>query len=109
APPPVAPETLVSECVLMMSRAASKVLAMTADGTSHGGLLRLVSAADLQSAFGDSPSAFLHEIAQAPDTHILRTLHLRARAFLLAQLTEPSAIDWLASLGERINICLVRR
>src|SRR5207247_1187888 len=69
----------------------------------------LVSAADLQPAFGDSPLAFLHEIAHASDIEVLRILHLRARAFLLAQLTEPSAVDWLAALGDRINISLVRR
>ena len=108
-PPPVAPQTFVSDCVLAMSRASSRVLALTADGTSHGGLLRLVSAADLQPAFGDNPLAFLHEIAQASDIEVLRMLHLRARAFLLAHLTEPSAVDWLAALGDRINICLVKR
>jgi len=108
-PPLAGPQTLVSDGVLAMSRANSNVLALTADGTSHGGLLRLVSAADLQPVFGDSPLAILHEIAHASDIEVLRVMHLRARAFLLAQLTGPSAVDWLAELGDRINICLVRR
>src|SRR6185295_7004912 len=102
------PQTLVSDGVLAMSRANSNVLALTADGTSQGGLLRLVSAADLQPAFGDSPLAILQEITHASDIEVLRILHLRARAFLLAQLTEPSAVHWLAALGDGINICLAR-
>jgi len=108
-PPLAGPQTLVSDGVLAMSRANSNVLALTADGTSQGGLLRLVSAADLQPAFGDSPLAFLQEIAHASDIEVLRILHLRARTFLLAQLTEPSAVDWLAALGDRINVSIVRR
>jgi CBS domain-containing protein len=109
APPAVAPQTLVSDCVLAMGRANSNVAALNADGTSHGGLLRLVSAADLQPAFGDNPLVLLREIAGASELEVLRLLHLRARAFLLGQLTEPSTIDWLASFADRINICLVKR
>jgi hypothetical protein len=63
----------------------------------------------LQPAFGDNPLAILHEIAHAPDKEVLRILHLRARAFLLGQLTEPSAVDWLTALGDRINISIVKR
>ena len=108
-PPAVAPQTSVSDCVLGMSRSTSNVLALTADGTAHGGLLHLLSADDLQPAFGDNPLAILHEIAHAPDKEVLRILHLRARAFLLGQLTEPSAVDWLTALGDRINISIVKR
>ena len=93
-PPAVAPQTLVSDCVLAMSRSTSSVLALTADGTARGGLLHLLSAEDLQPAFGDNPLAILDEIAHASDKEVLRILHLRARAFLLGQLTEPSAVDW---------------
>jgi CBS domain-containing protein len=108
-PPAVAPQTLVSACVLATSRSTSGVLALTADGTARGGLLRLISAADLQPAFGDNPLSILKDIASATDIEVLRVLHLRARAFLLAQLTEPSAVDWLAAFGDRINISLVKR
>jgi CBS domain-containing protein len=108
-PPAVAPQTLVSDCVLTMSRSTSSVLALTADGTARGGLLHLLSAADLQPAFGDNPLAILHEIAHASDKEVLRILHLRARAFLLGQLTQPSAVDWLTALGDRINISIVKR
>ena len=108
-PPAVAPQTLVSDCVLAMSRSASRVLALTADGTAHGGLLHLLSTADLQPAFGDNPLDILYEIAHASDKEVLRILHLRARAFLLGQLTEPSAVDWLTALGDRINISIVKR
>jgi len=108
-PPAVAPQTLVSDCVLAMSRSTSRVLALTADGTAHGGLLHLLSAADLQPAFGDNPLAILYEIAHASDIEVVRILHLRARAFLLGQLTEPSAVDWLTAVGDRINISIVKR
>ena len=108
-PPAVAPQTSVSDCVLAMSRSTSSILALTADGTSNGGLLHLLSADDLQPAFGDNPLAILHEIAHASDIEVLRILHLRARAFLLGQLTEPSAVDWLNALGDRINISIVKR
>jgi CBS domain-containing protein len=109
APPPVAPHTVVSDCALAMSHGASRVLALTADGTSQGSLLRLVSAADIQPAFGDNPLTILREIAHASDMESLRVLHLRARAFLLAQLTEPAAVDWLAALGDRINAGFLKR
>jgi CBS domain-containing protein len=104
-PPPVAPQTSVSDCVLAMSRANSNYVALTADGA----LLRLISAADLQSAFGDNPLALLHDIAHASGKEALRLLHRRARAFLLEQLTEPSAIDWLAAFSDRINISFAKR
>jgi CBS domain-containing protein len=108
-PPPVAPETFVSDCVLAMSRANSNFVALTADGTPQSGLLRLVSAAELQPAFGDNPLALLQDIARASDIEVVRGLHLRARAFLLAQLTEPSTIDWLSALADRINRAIVQR
>ena len=109
APPAVAPQASVSDCVLTMGRANVAFAALTADGTAQGGLLRLVSAADLQPAFGDNPLTLLQEIAHASGIEVLRTLHLRARALLLTQLTEPSAVDWLAMLADRINICVGKR
>ena len=108
-PPAVAPQTLVSDCVLTMSAANASVVALTADGTVHGGLLRLVTATDLQPAFGDHPVHILREISQATELEALRVLHLRARAFLLAQLSDPSCVDWLAALADRVNIAIVRR
>ena len=108
-PPTVAPQTSVSDCVLAMSRTNSNFVALTSDGTSEGSLLRLISAADLQPAFGDNPLAILQEIAHASSIDALRLLHRRARAFLLEQLGEPSAIDWLAAFADRINISLARR
>ena len=108
-PPAVAPQASVSDCVLAMSRSPSTVLALTADGTSNGGLLHLLSPSALQPAFGDNPLVIMREIAYASDKEVLRILHLRARAFLLGQLTEPSAVDWLTALGDRINVSIVRR
>jgi CBS domain-containing protein len=108
-PPTVAPQTSVSDCVLAMSRANSNFVALTADGTPESALLRLISATDLQPAFGDNPLAILHEIAHAPSIEALRPLHRRARAFLLEQLDEPSSIDWLAAFADRINIEIAKR
>ncbi|MEP7352472.1 MAG: putative nucleotidyltransferase substrate binding domain-containing protein [Acidobacteriota bacterium] len=108
-PPPVAPQTLVSDCVLAMSPSTGNVVALTGAGTYQSGLMRLVTAADLQPAFGDSPLALMQEISLASNIESLRLLHLRARAFLLAQLTEPSAVDWLAAFSDRINVSVVKR
>ena len=108
-PPLVAPQTSVSDCVLAMSRAQSSFAALTTDGTDHGGLLRLVSASDLQPAFGDNPLTILQDVTQAPDVEVLRVLNARFRALLLAQLTNPSAVDWLAALAQRFNIAVAKR
>jgi CBS domain-containing protein len=108
-PPLVRPQTSVSDCVLAMSAANSTFAALTADGTPEGALLRLVSAADLQPAFGDNPIAILQEIARASGIEALRLLHRRARTFILEQLTEPSAVDWLAAFSDRINISIAKR
>jgi CBS domain-containing protein len=88
-----------------MSRANSNFVGLIADGA----LLRLISADDLQSAFGDNPLAILYEIAHASGIEAVRVLHRRARAFLLEQLTEPSAVDWLAVFSDRINISVAKR
>src|SRR5262249_8491065 len=71
--------------------------------------LRLVSATDLQPAFGGNPVSFLAGIAQASDIEILRVLNLRARAFVLEHLATPSAIDWLCALADCVNVALVKR
>jgi len=104
-PPTVAPHTSMSDCVLAMSRANSNFVALTSDGA----LLRLISAADLQPAFGDNPLAILHHIVHASSIEALRLLHHRARAFLLEQLTEPASVDWLAAFSDRINIAIAKR
>ena len=67
-PPFLPPHTQVSDCVLVMSGAGSEVAAMTTDGTANGRVLRLISSADLQPAFGDNPLAILHELASARDS-----------------------------------------
>ena len=108
-PPTVAPQTSVSDCVLAMSRTNSNFVALTADGKPESSLLRLISADDLQPAFGDNPLAILNGIALASSVEALRLLHQRARAFLLEQLTEPAAVDWLAAFADRINIAIAKR
>src|SRR5262249_40749415 len=108
-PPPGGPQTSVSDCVLAIARSGISVAALTANGTPNGGLLRLVTTADLQPAFGDNPITLLRQIAHATDIEALRVLHLRARAFLLDHLDTPSAVEWLASLADRINVSIVTR
>jgi CBS domain-containing protein len=109
SPPPVAPQTSVSDCVLAMSRANSNFVALTTDGTPEGEFLRLLSSADLQPGFGDNPLAILREIAHASGIEVLRLMHRRARAFLLEQLAEPSTVDWLAAFADRINLAIAKR
>ena len=109
APPAIAPHAHISDCVLTMSRTESPVVALTADGTAGGGLLRLLGAADVQAAFGDNPVVLLREIEHASSIEVLRMHHQRARALLLAQLDGPSASGWLAALADRVAIAVVKR
>lgn len=110
APPPaIAPQASIADCVLSIANAEAGFAALTADGTQQGGLLRLLSTEDLQPAFGDNPLTILRDIAHAMSLEAVRLQHLRARAFLLGQLTEPAAIDWLASFADRINIAVGSR
>ncbi len=109
APPAVSPQALVSDCVLAMTNAKSGVIALTADGTPAGGLLRLVSAADLQPAFGDNPAVLLQAVHRASGVEVLRALHSRFRTLVLEQLSEPSAVDWLTELADRFNTSLLAR
>lgn len=109
APPALAPHAYVSDCVLTMSGAETPVVALTADGTARGGLLRLLGPRDVQPAFGDNPVVLIREIAHAASVEVVREHHHRARAFLLSQLEEPSASAWLASLSDRIAIAVVKR
>ena len=109
APAAVGPASFVTDCVLAMSQSRSSVVALTADGTLNGGLLRLLSAEDLQPAFGDNPAAILDEISHASGLEVLRVVHLRARAFMREHLLEPSSVDWLSAFGNRLNILIVKR
>ena len=105
----VAPQQHVSDCVLSMSRVNSDYAAMTSDGTSKGAFLRLITAEDLQQAFGENPVTLLREIALAPDKEALRQLHLRATSLMLVHLPDPSAVDWIASFRESLNLAILRR
>jgi len=108
-PPTLAPQTLLSDCVLTLAGTETGLAALTTDGTSSGTLLRLISGPVVQPALGENPLNLLREIATAPGVEPLRQLHERARAFLLTHLTEPAAAAWLAELSRRTNIAILRR
>lgn len=94
------PEATVSEAVLALA-------------ASRGAWIRagsgIVTAATLAPAFGDHPLAILAEISAAPSLAALCVLNARARAWLLAQLTEPPALDWLAAWAAAANRRLLER
>jgi len=105
----VAPQTLVSECVLAMAEARASAAALTSDGSPRTALQSIVTAASLAPAFGDHPTTILREIAYAPRVESLRTLNERARAWILDNLTAPSALDWLASFADLVNRRILER
>ena len=105
----VAPQTLVSDCVLAMAEARASAAALTSDGTPHSSLQSIVTASSLAPAFGDHPITILREIASAPSVEHLRLLNERARAWILDHLTAPSALDWLASFADLVNRRILER
>ena len=105
----VAPQTLVSDCVLAMGEARASAAALTSDGSPHTALQSIVTAASLAPAFGDHPVTLLQEIASAPRVESLRALHERARAWILDHLTAPSALDWLASFADLVSRRILER
>mgnify|MGYP000971955371 CR=1 FL=1 len=109
APTPVAPQSTVSDCVLAMGNSGSDVLALTADGTHNGGILRLISAEDLQPAFGDNPAQLLHSIIRANAPEALNELHVRAQAFRMEHLTRPSAAEWLTRWSDQFTASVLKR
>lgn len=94
------PEATVSDAVLAM--------AATRSGWMRAGS-GVVTAAALTPAFGDHPLAILAEISAAPSRAALGALNARARAWLLAQLSEPPALDWLAAWAAEANRRLLER
>ena len=105
----IAPEAVVSQCILAMADSGTDVVVTTGDGTADGRLHSLVTPADVSRVFGGQPLGLLREIAAAPDLAVLRTLQLSLRAFLLDQLIAPSSLDWLASYGFRGDASIVKR
>ena len=108
-PVTVAPQTLVSECVLAMAESQASAAALTSDGSGKSALQSIVTRASLAPAFGDDPLTILREIAIAPRIESLRTVHERARAWILDNLAAPSALDWLASFADLANRRILER
>jgi CBS domain-containing protein len=105
----VAPQILVSDCVLAMAESHASAAALTSDGSPHAALQSVVTAASLAPAFGDHPIAILQEIASAPRVEFLRALNQRARAWILENLSAPPALDWLASFADLVNRRILER
>jgi CBS domain-containing protein len=105
----MAPQTLVSDCVLAMAEVRAAAAALTSDGSPHTALQSIVTASSLAPAFGDHPLTILQEIAVAPRVESLRALNERARAWILDSLAAPSALDWLGSFSDLVNRRMVER
>src|SRR5207245_9472102 len=59
--------------------------------------------------FGDHRITILQEISSAPGIESLRALNARARAWILGNLSAPSALDWLASWADLVNRRILER
>jgi CBS domain-containing protein len=105
----LAPQTLVSDCVLAMAEARATAAAMTGDGTKGTALQGVVSAASLVPAFGDHPLVILREIASAPRVESLRALNERARAWILDSLAATADLDWIAAFADLVNRGILER
>jgi CBS domain-containing protein len=102
------PQTTVSDGVLAMAESRASAAAVTRDSSPHTMLQWIVTVSSLTPAFGDHPLIILEEIASAPAVNILRSLHERARAWILERLS-PLAMEWLASFGDLVNRRIVER
>ncbi|MGJ5819327.1 putative nucleotidyltransferase substrate binding domain-containing protein [Paludibaculum fermentans] len=105
----VAPNTLVSDCVLAMAQSGTHAAALTNDGSPGSTLERIITIPSLTQAFGDHPVAILREIVSAPTVESLRILNERARSWILDNLSAPSAAGWLASFSDFVNRGIIRR
>ena len=108
-PVTVAPQTLVSDCVLAMAESRTSAAVLTSDGSPNAALQSIVTTAGLSPAFGDDPNTLLREIDSAPRIESLRALHERTRTWILDNLLAPSALDWLAAFADLVNRRILER
>ena len=106
--PAVAPQTPISACILAMAESSTIAAAITQNGSPQGGLQGIVTASSLTPAFGDHPLTIVQQIASATNIRSLRSLHERARAWMLENLT-LAALDWLSDFADLINRRIVER
>ena len=104
-----APQTLVSDCVLAMVESRASAVALTSDGSPSAALHGIITASSLAPAFGDHPITLAQEIAAASNLESLQRLNMRVRAWLLANLAMPSAVDWLAPWADLVNRRILER
>jgi CBS domain-containing protein len=108
-PPTMPPDAPLSEGVLGMAAAGQQAVAVTLDGTRDSRVQALVTARDLGPVFGDHPGGLLSDISRANTAAELAALNRRARAFFLAQLDEPSAVEWLTRLAHLVDRAVFAR
>ena len=108
-PPTLGPDASIADGVIAMGNSAAAALAMTADGTSAGRLLAVVTPRDLAPVFGDAPAAILRDVGRASDLQALRTLNQRARACALQYLTSAGSTDWIVRFIESVDLGILRR
>jgi CBS domain-containing protein len=108
-PPILRPDASIADGAIAMGNSTTGVLAMTADGTTAGRLLAVVTPRDLTPVFGDQPAVILRDIRRAPDVPSLRSLNRRARAFALHHLTSATATDWVARFTDAADLAILDR
>jgi CBS domain-containing protein len=108
-PPTVGPDASVTDGVLAMGTADVPAVAMTADGTSTGRLLSVLTPRDVAPAFGDQPAVILRDIRRATDIASLRALNQRARACALHHLTSAGSADWILRFTDAVDVAILKR
>lgn len=109
APAAIGPQASVADGVLAMAAAGVDALAITHDGTAAGSLQALVTHGDFGPLFGDDPASLLREIRLAATFQELRSINLRARAFVLEFLASAVSVEWLASYAHQIDVAILAR
>jgi CBS domain-containing protein len=108
-PPTLGPDATIADGVLAMGNSPEGALAMTADGTSSGRLLSVLTPRDLAPVFGDQPAVIVQDIRRAQDVHALGALNRRARACALQYLTSAASSDWVARFTDSVDVAILRR
>jgi CBS domain-containing protein len=108
-PPTVGPDATIAEGAIAMGSSRAAALAMTADGTSSGRLLAVITPRDLAPVFGDQPAVILRDISRATDVQSLRSLNQRARACALQYLTSAASTEWIARFTESVDVGILTR
>ena len=105
----VGPDASMVDGALAMAQGGIGAVVMTADGTSKGRLLTVITTSGLARGFGDHPAAILPDISRATDIPALRALNQRARACALKHLTSAASTDWIARFLGQVDQAILAR